>query len=592
MALRIENLSDTLRRIDGRGYKAYQDIRGEYIYTGPGLSFTLIVDHVQADPFAPPSRVRVRIPQQVAGFPQHYLESKIRRVALSDFLTRSFALAARGGARTRMSGSGLGSAEGAQAGAGAPIGGTGRSGQVSIARAGQEILERNSVLIDENMVEARFTVGLPAAGRRILGRAAQAIFLEFLPGIVARALIYKALPVETVDRHVKTAEDAEALRGMLGEKGLVAFIGNGAILPRRSGVDDRPLPAERAIPFSSPPSLEVEFDLPNRGRTRGMGIPEGVTLIVGGGYHGKSTLLRAIERGIYNHVPGDGRELVVTSPLAVKIRAEDGRAVTRTDISPFIKDLPLGGDTRSFSTENASGSTSQAANIMEALEVGAKVLLVDEDTSATNFMIRDRRMQALVAKEKEPITPFIDRVISLKESGVSTILVLGGSGDYFDVADTVIMMDEYRPVDVTAKAKDIALQFRTGRVNEADEDRPLPRPRIPVSLGLGDMEGRRSKVKAMGTDAIRLGHEEIDLSFVEQVVDDGQTRFIADALKYLGKHLVDGRSTIPELISRLWAVLERDGLDAVAPYVRGDYCMARPLEIAAALNRLRTLQVK
>ncbi|NPV80499.1 MAG: ABC-ATPase domain-containing protein [Firmicutes bacterium] len=590
--VRIENLSDTLRRIEGRGYKAYQDIRGEYAYRDANLEFILIVDHVQADPFAPPSRIRVQVPQRVAGFPQRYLESKIRRVALSDFLTRSFALAAR--ARTKTSGPGAGpwASSSHEAEVGVPIGGTGRSGQVSIARSGQEILERNSVLIDENMVEVRFTVGLPAAGRRILGRAAQAIFLELLPRIVAGALIYKALPAESLDRHVKTAEDAEALRGMLGEKGLVAFVGNGAILPRRSGVDDRPLPAERAIPFSSPPSLEVEFDLPNRGRTRGMGIPEGVTLIVGGGYHGKSTLLRAIERGVYNHIPGDGRELVVTSPLAMKIRAEDGRAVTRTDISPFIKGLPLGGDTRSFSTENASGSTSQAANIMEALEAGAKVLLVDEDTSATNFMIRDRRMQALVAKAKEPITPFIDRIESLKESGVSTILVLGGSGDYFDVADTVIMMDEYRPVDVTRRAKDIARELQTGRINEAGEDRPFPRPRVPASLGLGDMEGRRSKVKAMGTDAIRLGHEEIDLSFVEQVVDDGQTRFIADALRYLGRKLVNGRSTIPELISRLWAVLEREGLDAVAPYVRGDYCMARPLEVAAALNRLRTLQIK
>lgn len=562
-----EKLIDTLRRIDGKGYKAYEDICGEYAFR----DFTLIIDHAQADPFAPPSRVRVRVPKAVAGFPEQYLANRIRRVALSDFLTRSFAAKA-----AEMRGPG----------------GTGHSGQISIARTGQEILERNSVVIDTEAIEARFTVGLPAAGRRILGRAAITIFAEMIPQIVREALVCTSLPAQALDRHIRIAEDAEALRAMLDERGLVAFVANGAILPRRSGVDDRPLPRERAIPFKSPPSLEVEFSLPNQGKVKGMGIPKGVTLIVGGGYHGKSTLLRAIERGIYNHIPGDGREFVVTSPFAVKIRAEDGRAVTNTDISAFIKDLPLGGDTRCFSTENASGSTSQAANIVEALEAGARVLLVDEDTSATNFMIRDRRMQALVAKEKEPITPFIDRVVALARVGVSTVLVLGGSGDYFDVADTVIMMDEYRPVDVTQRAKEIAREFATGRQNEADQREPLPRPRVPVSLGLGDMEGRRGKVKAKGTDAILLGHEEIDLSFVEQVVDNGQTRFIADALKYLGRHLVDGRLTIPQLLERFMVARERKGLDLVAPYVRGDYCEARPIEIAAALNRLRTLKIR
>ena len=101
-----------------------------------------------------------------------------------------------------------------------------------------------------------------------------------------------------------------------------------------------------------------------------MGIRKGITLIVGGGYHGKSTLLKALEAGVYNHIAGDGREFVITDDTAFKLRAEDGRSITGVDISPFIKNLPNKKDTVHFSTEDASGSTSQAANLMEALESG------------------------------------------------------------------------------------------------------------------------------------------------------------------------------------------------------------------------------
>ena len=183
------------------------------------------------------------------------------------------------------------------------------------------------------------------------------------------------------------------------------------LLPRRSGVDDRPLEGGGVVPFRSPESLRVVLQAPNAGSVPGMGVPVGVTLVVGGGFHGKSTLLRALEAGVYNHRPGDGRERVVSDPDTVKVRAEDGRAVAGVDISAFIDGLPLGQDTHHFTTPNASGSTSQAATIVEALESGAHALLVDEDTSATNFMLRDRRMQSLVPKDAEPITPFQPRPV-------------------------------------------------------------------------------------------------------------------------------------------------------------------------------------
>ncbi|MEE8472125.1 MAG: ABC-ATPase domain-containing protein, partial [Dehalococcoidia bacterium] len=441
-----EDLRKILRRIDGRGYRAYSDIVGAYEFPG----YTLLVDHVQGDPFASPSRVRVRVSGREAGFPPDTRSGKSREIALRDLLTRRFFDAARRFCRGNR--------------------GTGSSGVISIDRPGQETLERTSALVAEQYVEARFVMGLPARGRTVSGRDAEAMFFEELPQIVRASLFYESLDEKTLYEFIETAEDADSLREQLDPLGLVAFVADGAILPRASGVDPRPLagdprlPAgDRVVPFESPQSLRVQVVLPNRGAVAGMGIPRGVTLIVGGGYHGKSTLLRALEVGVYNHIPGDGRELVVVHPSALKIRAEDGRRIEKVDISPFITNLPQGRDTGAFSTEDASGSTSQAANIIEGLEAGAGVLLIDEDTSATNFMIRDHRMQELVSKDKEPITPFIDKVRQLyADLGVSTVLVIGGSGDYFDVADRVICMVDYRPYDLTRESRAIARKYRAG----------------------------------------------------------------------------------------------------------------------------------
>jgi len=394
---------------------------------------------VQGDPFASPSLLRVRVPQELAGFPPPLYSSPIRRVALEDYITRQFALAIRRFVKGNR--------------------GTGKSGMVAVDVGGQEILERTACVVDDLFVEVRFSAGLPAAGRTVLANEAYAIFYQEIPKLVQSALYYTALDEDAVRRHVEVAEDAQALRDQLEVRSLVAFVADGSVLPRESGISPRPMPSGQAVPFDSPPELRVELQAPNRGKMVGMGIPTGVTLIVGGGYHGKSTLLSALEMGVYNHIPGDGREYVVSRAEAVKIRAEDGRRVEGVDISPFISNLPFQKDTTAFSTDNASGSTSQAANIVEALEVGSRLLMMDEDSCATNFMIRDERMQKLVPKEKEPITPFIDQVQNLhQEHDVSTILVIGGSGDYFDVADTVLFMENYRPRVVTQRAHRIAAE--------------------------------------------------------------------------------------------------------------------------------------
>jgi predicted ABC-class ATPase len=565
-----EDLRRTLHRIDGRGYKAYKDIEGTYGFDG----FDLMVDHVQGDPFADPSRIRVSVPQDRAAFPNSTFEGRSRRIALEDYLARCFDRALRRAPREAS--------------------GAGSSGSVFIDAPGQEILERSAVCVDETTVEARFKAGLPARGRTIMGRAAARMLVEMLPKIVSTSLVYKNLDDRELKRHVESAEDQETIRGALRERGLVAFVADGSVLPRRSGVDDRPLEEKAAVRFESPRSLSVSFDAPNAGTLTGMGVPEGVTLIVGGGFHGKSTLLRALELGVYSHVPGDGRERVVGRDDAVKIRAEDGRSVERVDISPFIGDLPYGRSTVEFSTENASGSTSQAANIMESLESGSKLLLIDEDTSATNFMIRDARMQRLVAADKEPIRPLVDLArVMYGELGVSTVIVMGGSGDYLDVADTVIMMDSYRPKDVTTEARRVASDLPSKREESSGVWPQTRKGRSFDPRSMDASRGRREKVSAKGIGTILFGRRTIDISAVEQIVDQGQTRAIGDALIYLRDNCLgrEGKA-LPGALEELDRLLDKSGLDAIMRAKFGDRARPRRYEVAAALCRLRGIAAR
>lgn len=578
----IGQLRNTLSRIDGKGYKAYKDLAGSYDLG----RFSLCVDHVQGDPFAAPSRMRVRVPMGGAGFPAFLFENKVRRLAFEDFVARQVHKA-----MVRVSGRGHGS---------------GKSGIMTIDSGGQEVLERSACKVTPDWAEARVYVGLPAAGRRILGRQAEIMLCDQLPEIVEHGLLWQSYPQKGAEEFVACVENQEYIRGRLDEMGLVAFVAEGSVLPRERGNSQRPLAREKSVLFKSPASLCAEIEIPNPVNTesgprrdiKGMGIPKGVTLVVGGGYHGKSTLLQALQRGVYPHIPSDGREYVVTSPDAVKIRAEDGRRIEHVDISPFITNLPLGLDTRGFCTDNASGSTSQAANIIEALEVGARLLLLDEDTSATNFMVRDVRMQELVHKEFEPITPFIERVREIYEVlGVSTVLVMGGCGDYFDVADTVIMMNEYLPQDVTGEARRVAAGHATGRRKETGQCIEWRLTRRPLPGGFDPSRGRKGvKIDAKGPDQILFGTDMIDLRGVEQIVDLSQTRAIGMAIHLAASRFVDGKVPLKELLERVDADLDRKGLDTLDPFHRnerhpGSFARPRKYEIAAAINRLRPVRL-
>lgn len=559
-------LAGALKNLDGRNYTSYKSIAGVYHF----LDFTLFIDHVQGDPFASPSRMRVQIPQSVAGFPSDTFHTKSREIALRDYLTRALRREAQQESTKK---------------------GSGKSGEITVAPAGQEILERSAVIVNDQMVEARFTVGMPANGRRILGLQAVELLCNEIPRIVNRSLKFQSLNKAALYKHIETAEDADSIRNKLIRGNHVAFIANGSILPRRSGVDQRPL--ERAIPFQSPKTLEATFDTPNSGPVTGMLIPAGTTLIVGGGFHGKSTLLNAIAMGVYNHVPGDGREFAVSSPMAVKIKAEEGRSIQKVDISPFINLLPLGISTKDFQTPNASGSVSQAANIVEALEAGAKILLLDEDTSATNFMIRDKRMQRLIAKDKEPITPLIDRINALKEEhGVSTLIVMGGSGDYFDVADLVIGMKDYKPEDLTNEARAIAEEYPTGRAVESEGGFGAIKRRKLLLKSLDPSRGKKSvAVKTRKTDSIEFGTQEINLIAIDQIVDNGQLKAIAEALVFIKNDPQNRDLTLPEILNKLLFFIDENGIQGISATPKGDLVRFRIFELAAAINRLRGLVV-
>ncbi len=558
-----------LDQINGKGYKAYQVLKGNYRFDG----FELFIDHVQTDPYANPSRMRVRVDRSATGFGPGLTSNKSRNIALCDFLTRSFYACCRKNA-----------AQGR---------GTGKSGLITIDRPGQEILDHSAMVVTPEHVEARFFMGLPAADRRIAGDEAAVMFVRLLPDIVAGSLFMGSTDPARVSRHVEAAEDADFLRSRLGALGLVAFVANGSLLPRASGVDDAPLNHGSIVRFTSPPRFEVRVDLPNRKGVAGLGIPRGVTLIVGGGFHGKSTLLKALASGVYNHVPWDGRERVVTVADAVKIRAAEGRNIEKTDISAFINHLPQGKSTTVFSTANASGSTSQAAAICEALEAGASALLLDEDTCATNFMVRDMLMQHLVAKENEPITPFIDRVEALyRERGVSTVLVTGGSGDYLGVADHVIQMRDFTCQDVTARARAIFERHRSLRENEARGKLPDPGARIPLGTSINPLTAAgRKRIRTRGRRAILLGEDLVDLVDLEQIVHPSQTRALAWALVH-ARSCMDAKISLKQVITAVDKALEHEGLDMLMPFVAGDLARFRPLELAAAINRMRTLRIK
>ena len=562
------DLKQLLFNINHKSYPAYKSARGAYQFP----NYILSIDHVQGDPFAAPSRVSIHVTGKTAAFPPSLYDTYEKRIALQDYLLRQFARAiAPYSFRAK---------------------GSGKSGLLGVSRCGQEILERTACVFNaaNGSLVLNMEIGFPANGRTIAAQELIRILFDFLPGCVEKSLLYRFLNPKACAAVAALSEDQQAIRQQLKEKHLTAFVADGAILPRETGVSD--LPMRHAVPFSSPDTLRVTLDLPNHGPISGMGIPLGVTLIVGGGFHGKSTLLQALEMGVYNHIAGDGREYVITDASAVKLRSEDSRSISNVDISLFIHDLPGKSDTTAFSTADASGSTSQAANVIEGMESGTGLFLIDEDTSATNFMVRDELMQRVVADSEEPITPFISRVRDLYEKlEISSILVAGSSGSYFHVADCIVQMNRYKPQEITAFAKEEAGRF------------PLPEVKPPKHAAPGFeravrpdrafKEDARMKLKTMGRDGISINRDTIDVRYVEQLVDTEQLAALAYFLKYAEIHVFNGKRTLRESVSLLMQYVEEHGLAAVteSSYVPCGLAMPRAQEIFACINRYRRISL-
>ncbi|MBD5551142.1 MAG: ABC-ATPase domain-containing protein [Lachnospiraceae bacterium] len=563
---RAADLRNLLMKIDHRGYPAYKDTKDKYQFD----QYILSIDHVQGDPFASPSKISILVPGRTAGFGQECYETKERRIAFQDYLLRRMSLKVKEFSFKAK--------------------GSGKSGLIGISHPGQEILERSACTVDPatGNVEVRMEVGFPANGRTINAGELIKILFEFLPLCVRQTLLASTCPKAGLEKVLFLADDQKVIREALQEKGLVAFVANGSILPRKSGVSS--LPMKEAVPFRSPESMEVTLTLPHKGDLSGMGIKKGITLIVGGGYHGKSTLLEALMAGVYNHIAGDGREYVITDDSALKLRAEDGRSIQKADISMFIRNLPNGRDTTSFYTEDASGSTSQAANTIEAMEAGTKLFLIDEDTSATNFMIRDDLMQRVVSRDAEPIIPFIDRIRELYETyGISTILVAGSCGSYFHKSDCIVQMKKYAPVEITAFAKKEAenYPYLAGEVPAAG----APDFRRVVKQDAAFARENRIKMRTDGTDGFSINKSEVDMRYVEQLVDPEQLTALAYLVKSMKLHDFDGKKTLQEAVNGIYKRIEAKGFSAFTggEYLPGNLAMPRPQELYAAINRCRDL---
>lgn len=576
-----EELRQQLRSINRKSYPAYKGLKSLYHFG----NYILSIDHVQGDPFASPSHVSIQISHRDAGFPVEYYRDTLTGTALCDYLTRQFEKqVSQYSFRAK---------------------GSGKSGLLTVSHCGQEVLSRTACEITEKGITARFFVGFPANGRTINATELEKILFDFLPVCIQKSFFYSSLNAKELQNYIELAEDQEFIRQTLPAKNLCAFIADGSILPRESGISSRPMKA--SVPFTSPDSLRISINLPHKGKITGMGIPKGITLIIGGGYHGKSTLLNALELGVYNHIPGDGREYVITDATAVKLRSEDGRFIKDVDISMFINDLPNRKDTRCFSTLDASGSTSQAAGIVESIEAGSHLFLLDEDTSATNFMVRDAFMQQVIQREKEPITPFLERAEDLyKKAGISTILVAGSSGAFFHIADTIIQMDNYVPKDITASVKKLCCQYPLPSVSVTDFQLPyshriMSRPAESSKRLRHNSHGNHSdsdatrperlKTRISGTDSFSLGRQEIDLRYTEQLIDAEQTAALGLLLKYAVEHLADGRRTLPEIVQFLWKNLSSHGLSSFTENqkISCGYAIPRIQEIYACLNRYRGL---
>lgn len=565
----MKDLYQKLRGFSGKKYGLYKSLTQRSWNFG---DFSLDFIHVQGDPYAPPSRIRLTIPFRKLNYPKNFITNEIQGLAMADYLLRR--LAREMNEREEC------------------------TSVFTITSPGQEILFRNTLCIGnfseekEGVVEVLMGIRLPGENRLIDFYAVSDLLTRLLPDILLASLYGLSLEEqEKAYRHIETLEIRNALLDEVLSAGFIAFIPNGAILPRASGISD--LPAKEAVSFNAPKESIIEFTV--RGKTiSGMGISKGITAIAGGAYHGKSTLLSALEKSVYPHIPGDGREWVVVDPSAFRVRSEEGRLVRNTRIAPLVRELPGKISTESFFTVSASGSTSEAANLLEALECGVKTILIDEDVSAVNFLIRDQRMRRLLGNEGDPLIPLIERIREFTNTGVHFILVIGACGDFLTEADRVIVMKNYLPEEMTASAKTISSEtpYISSKGNHPpfypfksraflDFIKPLA-PQIRPSSSVEKFV----KVRLLHDNLLQVGFLQADVHYLSGFCN-GTQRYAAGLIAL---NLVQSAEdkTLMEVVEKVCARIEKSGFGKFPQGLSRDMTLPRAVDIAAVLLRLRT----
>jgi predicted ABC-class ATPase len=586
----MKALYQKIRSLQGKNYGLYKSFADRTWDFG---DFVLEFLHVQGDPYAPASRVMIKSSLQMLGFPSEWGGSFERRLALSDYLYRRLSALVREKYPDR-------------------------DAAVVFDTAGPEMLVRNALWVDNGELRACLQVRLPGDGRKIQAEAAAEILTMVLPDLVSAALYNsgeskpEGVEPELVEHYRVLAERKDIL-SQLEARNLCAFVPDGAVLPRASGLSE--LPMEGAVPFTAPAEMAVTL-VANGREIRGMGIPKGITVISGGAFHGKSTLLQALTKAVYPHIPGDGREGIVISESAVRVGVEDGRSVRGTDLSQFVRDLPGGISTKNFTTACASGSTSEAANLMEAMEAGCDAFLIDEDSSAVNFLIRDVRVRKLLGDDREPLIPLTDRIREIKNR--SFILVAGACGDFLDLADNIIVMASYKAECARINGKNVATGLNADDANAAGDAvvaaaKVVPnlpafvepecrdfaeyvKPLLP-SLRPASAVERQVKVKISGDTLLQIGFLVSDTSKAGALVDKQQRFGAGFMLLNLCQNAASNNdsangesqkfATIMERIHALCEKIKNVGFRNLPQGLSREMSLPRAIDIACVLYRLR-----
>ena len=559
----MKALYQKIRTLNGKNYGLYKSLADKPWDFG---DFALEFLHVQGDPYAPASRVVIKANLSMLGYSGEWGGSFERRLALSDFLHRKLSRLVKEKYPDK-------------------------DAAIVFDTAGPEMLVRNSLWIDNGELRACLQVRLPGEGRKIQAEVAAEILTMVLPDLVSAGLYYSKSDEAALQEHFRVLAERKEILAQLESRGLCAFVPDGAVLPRASGLSE--LPLEGAVPFTAPEQMAVTLNVCGR-EIRGMGIPKGITVITGGAFHGKSTLLQALTRAVYPHIPGDGREGIVIDESALRVGVEDGRSVRGTDLSMFVRDLPGGVSTKNFNTLSASGSTSEAANLLEAMEAGSRAFLIDEDSSAVNFLIRDVRVRKLLGDDREPLIPLTDRIREISAQGYSFILVAGACGDYLDLADNIVIMANYK-AECAKSSPSPESQQSTAAVSSA---RPFVGYMQPLQKSVRPTSAveRQVKVKLLGDTLLQIGFLVSDTSRLNTLVDKQQRLGAGFVLLNLLQNAASNSESsdasaagdsVAATIRKLYEKIQNVGFRNLPQGMSREMSLPRVVDIACVAFRLR-----